>query len=63
MIVTKDNKVYKFDYRTCEKVGNGDYNSKIESALFGELCGENIVDFANGSYHVVARTEGGRLFN
>jgi alpha-tubulin suppressor-like RCC1 family protein len=27
------------------------------------LCGQNIVDYANGFYHVVARTEDGRLFN
>jgi alpha-tubulin suppressor-like RCC1 family protein len=63
IIVTKDDKVYKFDYKICEKIRTSNDNSEIEAALFEGLCGKEIVDFASSNSHAIALNENGRLFS
>jgi E3 ubiquitin-protein ligase HERC4 len=63
IIVTKADKVYKFDVESCVLIGLSNDDLKIENALFEELCGKKIVDFANGDSHFVALTADGKLYS
>jgi alpha-tubulin suppressor-like RCC1 family protein len=62
LIVTKEDKVYKFDTHMSALLALGNDNSIIETAIVEELCHKDIVDFAIGWSHVIARTNKGQIY-
>jgi alpha-tubulin suppressor-like RCC1 family protein len=61
-IIDKNDDVFAFGPNTLGCLGLG-HNRKIEKPeKIRELCGKNIIDIKNGSYHVIARNELGKIF-
>jgi alpha-tubulin suppressor-like RCC1 family protein len=63
IIVTKEDKVYEFERNLKTLIEYNKYNNIfIESKILNELCFKKIIDFKNGSDHLIARTIDGKVY-
>jgi RCC1 and BTB domain-containing protein len=61
-IVTKDDKTYSFGENSDNQLGFGHNRVVNEIQIVEELCGQQIIDFANGSEHCIARNSSGKVY-
>ncbi len=62
LIVTKDDKTFAFGKNSRKFLGFG-YNRVLnEIQIVKELCDQQIIDFANGFYHCIARNSNGKVY-
>jgi tRNA A-37 threonylcarbamoyl transferase component Bud32 len=62
LIVTKDDKIYAFGNNTYNQLGFGHNRVVNEIQIVKKLCGQQIIDFANGLHHCIARNSSGKLY-
>jgi alpha-tubulin suppressor-like RCC1 family protein len=62
LIVTKDDKTYAFGENGCARLGFGHDRVVTEIQIVKELCDQQIIDFANGEYHCIARNSSGKVY-
>jgi alpha-tubulin suppressor-like RCC1 family protein len=62
LIVTKDDKTYAFGGNTENQLGFGHNKVVNEIQIVEELCDQQIIDFANGFYHCIARNSSGKVY-
>jgi alpha-tubulin suppressor-like RCC1 family protein len=62
LIVTKDEKTYAFGGNSSGKLGFGHNKVVNEIQIVEQLCYQQIMDFANGHYHCIARNSGGKVY-
>ncbi len=62
LIVTKDDKTYTFGENSWEQLGFGHDGVVNEIQIVEELCDQQIIDFANGSEHCIARNSSGKVY-
>jgi alpha-tubulin suppressor-like RCC1 family protein len=62
LIVTKDDKTYAFGVNTLGLLGFGHNKIVNEIQIFKELCDQQIIDFANGLHHCIARNSRGKVY-
>jgi hypothetical protein len=62
LIVTKDDKTYAFGVNSYGKLGFGHNSVVNEIQIVGKLCDQQIIDFANGRYHCIARNSSGKVY-
>jgi hypothetical protein len=61
--VTKNDKTYGFGGNEFGQLGFGHNNPVTDLTQIDELCDKNIVEFANGEYHCIARTARGKVYD
>jgi alpha-tubulin suppressor-like RCC1 family protein len=61
-IVTKDDKTYAFGVNTENQLGFGHNRVVNEIQIVEELCDQQIIDFANGFWHCIARNSSGKVY-
>jgi alpha-tubulin suppressor-like RCC1 family protein len=62
LIVTKDDKTYAFGINTYNQLGFGHNRVVNEIQIVEELCDQQIIDFANGLFHCIARNSSGKVY-
>jgi alpha-tubulin suppressor-like RCC1 family protein len=62
LIVTKDDKTYAFGNNGCGILGFGHDKVVNEIQIVEELCDKQIIDFANGHFHCIARNSSGKVY-
>jgi alpha-tubulin suppressor-like RCC1 family protein len=62
IMVTDDNKTYAFGNNTHNQLGFGHNRVVNEIQIVEELCDQQIIDFANGFCHCIARNSNGKVF-
>jgi alpha-tubulin suppressor-like RCC1 family protein len=62
LIVTKDGKTYAFGENSCGQLGFGHNSVVNEIQIVEQLCDQQIIDFANGKYHCIARNSRGKVY-
>jgi alpha-tubulin suppressor-like RCC1 family protein/tRNA A-37 threonylcarbamoyl transferase component Bud32 len=62
LIVTKDDKTYAFGINSFNQLGFGHDKVVNEIQIVKELCDQQIIDFANGSEHCIARNSSGKVY-
>jgi alpha-tubulin suppressor-like RCC1 family protein len=62
LIVTKDDKTYAFGRNSNNHLGFGHNRVVNEIQIVEELCDQQIIDFANGSHHCIARNSSGKVY-
>jgi hypothetical protein len=62
LIVTKDDKTYAFGNNTENQLGFGHNRVVNEKQIAEELCDQQIIDFANGLHHCIARNSSGKVY-
>ncbi len=62
LIVTKDDKTYGFGVNSWGQLGLGHNRAVNEIQNVGELCDQQIIDFANGFCHCIARNNSGKVY-
>jgi hypothetical protein len=62
LIVTKDDKTYAFGNNSRNRLGFGHDNVVNDIQIVKELCDQQIIDFANGRYHCIARNSSGKVY-
>jgi alpha-tubulin suppressor-like RCC1 family protein len=62
LIVTKDDKTYAFGKNSNNQLGFGHNRAVSEIQIVKELCDQQIIDFANGFYHCIARNSSGKVY-
>jgi nitrite reductase/ring-hydroxylating ferredoxin subunit len=62
LIVTNDDKIFAFGDNCFGVLGFGNNNTVNELTINEELSKKQIVDFKNGSKHVIARTINGKVY-
>ncbi len=60
LIVTKDDKTYAFGINDYGLLGFGHNRVVNEIQIVEELCDQQIIDFANGFCHCIARNSSGK---
>jgi alpha-tubulin suppressor-like RCC1 family protein len=63
LIVTKDDKTFAFGYNSYNQLGFGHDKVVNETQIVEELCGQQIIDFANGFFHCIARNSSGKVYS
>jgi alpha-tubulin suppressor-like RCC1 family protein len=63
LIVTKDEKTFAFGENSNNRLGFGHNEVVNEIQIVKELCDQQIIDFANGSYHCIARNSSGKVYS
>jgi alpha-tubulin suppressor-like RCC1 family protein len=61
-IVTKNDKTYAFGENSENLLGFGHYRIVNEIQIVEELCDQQIIDFANGLFHCIARNSSGKVY-
>jgi alpha-tubulin suppressor-like RCC1 family protein len=61
LIVTKDDKTYAFGGNCLGQLGLGHDRFVNKIKIVKELCDQQIIDFANGEYHCIARNSSGKV--
>jgi alpha-tubulin suppressor-like RCC1 family protein len=62
LIVTKDDKTYAFGVNSRGQLGFGHNKVVNETQIVEELSDQQIIDFANGERHCVARNSSGKVY-
>jgi alpha-tubulin suppressor-like RCC1 family protein len=62
LIVTKDDKTYAFGQNSNDQLGFGHNRVVNEIQIVEELCDQQIIDFANGLRHCIARNSSGKIY-
>jgi alpha-tubulin suppressor-like RCC1 family protein/tRNA A-37 threonylcarbamoyl transferase component Bud32 len=62
LIVTKDDKTYAFGRNYWGQLGFGHNKVVNEIQIVEELCDQQIIDFANGFRHFIARNSSGKVY-
>jgi alpha-tubulin suppressor-like RCC1 family protein len=62
LIVTKDDKTYAFGVNSYSKLGFGHNRVVNELQIVEQLYDQQIIDFANGVYHCIARNSSGKVY-
>ncbi len=62
LIVTNDDKIFAFGDNCLGVLGFGNTNTVNELTINEELSKKQIIDFKNGSKHVIARTTNGKVY-
>jgi alpha-tubulin suppressor-like RCC1 family protein len=62
LIVTKDDKTYAFGENSDNLLGFGHNEVVNEIQIVEELCDQQIIDFANGLFHCIARNNSGKVY-
>jgi E3 ubiquitin-protein ligase HERC4 len=62
LIVTKDDKTYASGINTFNQLGFGHNRVVNEIQIVEELCDQQIIDFANGFHHCIARNSSGKVY-
>jgi alpha-tubulin suppressor-like RCC1 family protein len=62
LIVTKDDKTYAFGRNYSGQLGFGHDKVVNEIQIVEELCDQQIIDFAIGKFHCIARNSSGKVF-
>ncbi len=62
LIVTKDDKTYAFGNNSYGILGFGHEEVVSEIQIVEELCDQQIIDFANGFSHCIARNSSGKVY-
>jgi alpha-tubulin suppressor-like RCC1 family protein len=62
LIVTKDDKTYAFGVNSLGQLGFGHNWVVNEIQIVKELCDQQIIDFANGLCHCIARNSSGKVY-
>jgi alpha-tubulin suppressor-like RCC1 family protein len=62
LIVTKDDKTFAFGRNFYSQLGFGHEEVVNEIQIVEELCDQQIIDFANGSRHCIARNSSGKVY-
>jgi alpha-tubulin suppressor-like RCC1 family protein len=62
LIVTKDDKTYAFGINSFNRLGFGHNRVVNEIQIVRELCDQQIIDFANGLKHCIARNSSGKVY-
>jgi hypothetical protein len=62
LIVTKDDKTFAFGENSRNQLGFGHNKIVNEIQIVEELCDQQIIDFANGGYHCIARNSRGKVY-
>jgi RCC1 and BTB domain-containing protein len=62
LIVTKDDKTFAFGINSHNQLGFGHNFVVNEIQIVEELCDQQIIDFANSSYHCIARNSSGKVY-
>jgi alpha-tubulin suppressor-like RCC1 family protein len=62
LIVTKDDKTYAFGINSNNRLGFGHNEVVNEIQIVEELCDQQIIDFANGFFHCIARNSSGKVY-
>jgi RCC1 and BTB domain-containing protein len=62
LIVTKDDKTYAFGKNSRSQLGFGHREVVTEIQIVKELCDQQIIDFANGDRHCIARNSRGKVY-
>jgi alpha-tubulin suppressor-like RCC1 family protein len=62
LIVTKNDKTYAFGINTNNQLGFGHNRVVNEIQIVKELCDQQIIDFANGLNHCIARNSSGKVY-
>jgi alpha-tubulin suppressor-like RCC1 family protein len=62
LIVTKDDKTYAFGNNYYNQLGFGHDKVVNEIQIVKELCDQQIIDFANGLFHCIARNSSGKVY-
>jgi tRNA A-37 threonylcarbamoyl transferase component Bud32 len=62
LIVTKDDKTYAFGENSNNQLGFGHDKVVNEIQIVEELCDQQIIDFANGEFHYIARNSSGKVY-
>jgi alpha-tubulin suppressor-like RCC1 family protein len=63
LIVTKDDKTYAFGNNFYNQLGFGHDSVVNEIQIVKGLCDQQIIDFANGYYHCIARNCSGKVYS
>jgi RCC1 and BTB domain-containing protein len=62
LIVTKDDKTFAFGKNSDNQLGFGHNKVVNEIQIVEELCDQQIIDFANGFDHCIARNSSGKVY-
>ncbi len=62
LIVTKDDKTHAFGNNSHNRLGFGHREVVNEIQIVKELCDQQIIDFANGWRHCIARNSSGKVY-
>jgi alpha-tubulin suppressor-like RCC1 family protein len=62
LIVTKDDKTFAFGGNSYNRLGFGHKKVVNKIQIVEELCDQQIIDFANGSEHCIARNSSGKVY-
>jgi alpha-tubulin suppressor-like RCC1 family protein len=62
LIVTKDDKTFAFGENSLNQLGFGHDKVVNEIQIVEELCDQQIIDFANGVFHCIARNSSGKVY-
>jgi alpha-tubulin suppressor-like RCC1 family protein len=62
LIVAKDDKTFAFGINSFNQLGFGHNRVVNEIQIVKELCDQQIIDFANGFYHCIARNSSGKVY-
>jgi alpha-tubulin suppressor-like RCC1 family protein len=62
LIVTKDDKTFAFGGNSYNQLGFGHGKVVNEIQIVEELCDQQIIDFANGLFHCIARNSSGKVY-
>jgi alpha-tubulin suppressor-like RCC1 family protein/tRNA A-37 threonylcarbamoyl transferase component Bud32 len=62
LIVTKDEKTFAFGNNSHNQLGFGNNKVVNETQIVEELCDQQIIDFANGLHHCIARNSSGKVY-
>jgi alpha-tubulin suppressor-like RCC1 family protein len=62
-IVTKDDKTFAFGQNSFNQLGFGHNEVVNEIQIVEELCDQQIIDFANGWRHCIARNSSGKVYS
>jgi alpha-tubulin suppressor-like RCC1 family protein len=62
LIVTKNDKTYAFGVNSFAQLGFGHNRVVNEIQIVEELCDQQIIDFANGLNHCIARNSSGKVY-
>jgi RCC1 and BTB domain-containing protein len=62
LIVTKDDETYAFGTNAFNQLGFGHNRVVNEIQIVEQLCDQQIIDFANGLYHCIARNSSGKVY-
>jgi alpha-tubulin suppressor-like RCC1 family protein len=63
LIVTKDDKTYAFGRNSNNQLGFGHFGIVNGIQIVKELCDQQIIDFANGLFHCIARNSSGKVYS